>query len=91
MSKEELVIQVSNAYEELSCISYAIGYIKLPKSRESAMYSGTDSLYNTSKRKEIFTYVGQKCIGMSFGDGFGNKEIYPKCVKKIEDKYRPKK
>ncbi len=91
MSKEELIVQMSNDSEESSCLSYAVGYLKLPESPESRKYINTASLYNTPKRKEILSYIEMKCIGIVYGDGHGDKTIYPNCVKKIEDKYRPKK
>lgn len=91
MSQAELIIQESNHSEELSCLSYASGQLNLPESPEAKSYSGASSLYNTPSRKMILTYIANKCAGMTYGDGHGDKEIYPNCIKKIKDKYRPSK
>ncbi|RPJ72305.1 MAG: hypothetical protein EHM20_13935 [Alphaproteobacteria bacterium] len=91
MNCEELIIQISNHSEETSCLNYVSRQLKLPDSPESRNFRSAESLYNTSQRETILTFISQKCAGMAHGDGYGDKTIFPNCIKKIEEKYLLKK
>lgn len=91
MNKDELIVEMSNDSEELSCINYAYEYLKLPMSPEKKKYRSSESLYNTPQREAILTYISHECTGLAYGDGRGDKKIYPNCIKKIKEKYEVRK
>ena len=91
MTPDEKIKAESNHSEELSCLSHVYGYLKLPISPEKKKYSGIDSLYNTGKRKAALSHNYQALAGKAYGNGYGDKTIFPNCIKKIEEKYAPKK